>query len=136
MPNQLESQDSKIEDITNDPEEPWTEAPHGDDESDAELVAALREREDDDVEEADESVERVPMAHAEARKASEALRIFVHENQTEQSELRECMAGIENLTRLIAKMTFSARSKQTRVTDFFSRCTCGWRQRLIIGAPP
>ena len=85
MPNQLESQDSKIEDITNDPEEPWTEAPHGDDESDAELVAALREREEDDLEEADVSVEPVPMTLAEAWKAREALRIFVQENQTEHS---------------------------------------------------
>ena len=64
-------------------------------------MAALRERAEEDLEEADESVERVPMTLAEARKASEALRIFVQENQTEQSELQEYIAGIENLNRLI-----------------------------------
>ena len=49
---------------------------------DSELVAALQERDEEDEEEADESVERVPIILAEARKAREALRIFLQENQT------------------------------------------------------
>ena len=31
------------------------------------------------------------------------------------------MGGVESLSRVIEKMRFSARSKQTRVTDYFSR---------------
>ena len=64
---------------------------------------------------------RVPMTLAEAREASEALRIFQQENQTEHSELRDFMGGVESLSRVIEKMRFPARSKQTRVTDYFSR---------------
>ena len=107
----------EIQDITDDPSEQWTEAPHDDDAQDSELVAALQERDEEDEEEADESVERVPMTLAEARKASEALRIFLQENQTEHSELRDFMGG---MSRVIEKMSFSARSKQTSVTDYFS----------------
>ena len=110
----------EIQDITDDPSEQWTEAPHEDDAQDSELVAALQERDEEDEEEADESVERVPMTLAEARKASEALRIFLQENHTEHSELRDFMGGMESLSRVIEKMSFSARSKQTRVTDYFS----------------
>ena len=51
----------EIQDITDDPSEQWTEAPHDDDAQDSELVAALQERGEEDEEEADESVERVPM---------------------------------------------------------------------------
>ena len=72
---------------SDDPSEQWTEAPHDDDAQDSELVAALQERDEEDEEEADESVERVPMTLAEARKASEALRIFLQENQTEHSAI-------------------------------------------------
>ena len=54
-----------MEDTTNNPEEQYIEAPNEDNEADAELVAALRERAEEDLEEADESVERrnerVPM---------------------------------------------------------------------------
>ena len=61
------------------------------------------------------------MTLAEARKASEALRIFLQEKQTEHSELRDFMGGVESLSRVIEEMSLSARSKQTRMTDYFSR---------------
>ena len=44
----------EIQDITDDPSEQWTEAPHDDDAQDSELVAALQERDEEDEEEADE----------------------------------------------------------------------------------
>ena len=84
-------------------------------------MAALQERDEVDEEEADESVERVPITLAEARKVSEALRIFLQEKQTEHSELRDFMGGVESLSRVIEEMSFSALSKQTRMTDYFSR---------------
>ena len=82
-------------------------------------MAALQERDEEDEEEADESVERVPMTLAEARKASEALRIFLQENQTERSELRNfsveslsrVIGSVESLSRVIEEMSFSAWSK-------------------------
>ena len=45
------------------------------------------------------------------------------------------MAGIENLTRLIEEMTFST-FEADKSDGFLFEGTCGWRQRLIIGAPP
>ena len=111
----------EIQNLTDDPSEPWTESPHEDDAQDSELVPELQVRDEEDQEEADESVERVPMTLAKAREASEALWIFLQENQTEHSELRDFMGGVESLSRVIEKMRFPARSKQTRVTDYFSR---------------
>ena len=61
MPERPAIRDWKFQDITDDPSEQWTEAPHDDDAQDSELVAALQERGEEDEEEADESVERVPM---------------------------------------------------------------------------
>ena len=49
-----------------------------------------------------------------------SLRIFLQENQTEHSELRDFMGGVESLSRVNEKMRFPALSKQTRVTDYFS----------------
>ena len=42
------------------------------------------------------------------------------------------MAGFENLTRLMTFSTFEA----DKSDGFLFEGTCGWRQRLIIGAPP
>ena len=88
-------------------------------EEEAELATSLLQRGpgEDDEEGAGDSVERVPMTLKEARAASEALKIFVQENQAEHSELREYRDDIkslnrliERLNRLIEKMAFSARS--------------------------
>ena len=100
----------EIQNLTDDPSEPWTESPHEDDAQDSELVPELQVRDEEDQEEADESVERVPMTLAKAREASEALWIFLQENQTEHSELRDFMGGVESLSRVIEKMSFSVRS--------------------------
>ena len=108
-----------VQDVIDWPEEQWTAAPDEDDDADAELVAALRERAEDDEEEADESTERMPMTLKEAREASEALKLFVEENQAEHPQLRECKNAVENLNRLIEQMSFSARSKQTTMEDHF-----------------
>ena len=111
----------QTEDLTNDLEERWTEAPQEDVEEDAELATALLQRGpgEDDEEEADDSVERVPMTLKEARAASEALKIFVQENQAEHSELRDYKDAVETLNRLIEKMAFSARSRQTTIPEHF-----------------
>ena len=77
-------------------------------------MAALQQRDEEDEEEADESVERVPMTLAEARKASEALRIFLQENQTEHSELRDFMGGMKSLSRVIEKLTMSSLPGRSR----------------------
>ena len=62
----------------------------------------------------------MPMTIKEARKASEALKIFVQENHSEHSELREFKDSVEGLNRLIEKMAFSARSRQTTMLDHFA----------------
>ena len=49
------------------------------------------------------------------------MRIFLQENQIEHLELRDFMGGMESLSRVIERMSFSAQSKQTWVTDYFSR---------------
>ena len=41
------------------------------------------------------------MTLKEAREASEALKLFVEENQTEHPQLREYKNAVENLNRLI-----------------------------------
>ena len=51
--------------------------------------------------------------------ASEALKIFVQENQAEHSELRDYKDAVETLNRLIEKMAFSARSRQTTIPEHF-----------------
>ncbi len=89
-------------------------------EEDVELMAALQQHGEENEEEADDSVEQVPMTLKEARMASEDLKVFVQENQSEHSELREYKDAVENLNRLIKKMTFSVRSKQTIMLDHFS----------------
>ena len=111
----------QTEDLTNDLEERWTEAPQEDVEEDAELATALLQRGPggDDEDEADDSVERVPMTLKEARAASEALKIFVQENQAEHSELRDYKDAVETLNRLIEKMAFSTRSRQTTIPEHF-----------------
>ena len=57
------------------------------------------------------------MILAEARNLKASETFFLQENQTEHSELRDFMGG---MSRVIEKMSFSARSKQTSVTDYFS----------------
>ena len=59
------------------------------------------------------------MTLKEARAASEALKIFVQENQAEHSELRDYKDAVETLNRLIEKMAFSARSRQTTIPEHF-----------------
>ena len=49
------------------------------------------------------------------------VRMFLHEKQTEHSELHDFMGGMESLRRVIERMSFSALSTQPRVTDYFSR---------------
>ena len=96
------------QDITDDPLDWCTGAPQEDNAQDSELEAALQERYEEDEEEADKSVELVPMTLAEDKKAREAVRIFLQENQTEHSELLDFMGGFESLSRVIERMSFSA----------------------------
>jgi len=112
-------------DVINDPEEQWTEAPHWHEyvDADSELLKALEKRSENDEEEADDSVERVLMTIKEARKASEALKIFVQENHSEHSELREFKDAVEGLNRMIERMAFFARSRQTTMLDNFPPAT-------------
>ena len=48
------------------------------------------------------------MTLAEDKKAREAVRIFLQENQTEHSELLDFMGGFESLSPVIERMSFSA----------------------------
>ena len=95
------------------PDERWTEAPFESDEEDAELVAALKARTEQDEDKDDDSTAVVPWALSQARAASDGMKTFFHENQAEHAELRKYMAAVEGIEKLLENMTFSARSKQT-----------------------
>ena len=95
------------------PDERWTEAPIESDEEDAELVAALKARTEQDEDKDDDSTAVVPWALSQARAASDGMKTFFHENQAEHAELRKYMAAVEGIEKLLDNMTFSARSKQT-----------------------
>ena len=85
------------------------------DEEDAELVAALKARTEQDEDKDDDSTAVVPWALSQARAASDGMKTFFHENQAEHAELRKYMAAVEGIEKLLENMTFSARSKQTRL---------------------
>jgi hypothetical protein len=95
------------------PDERWTEAPIESDEEDAELVAALKARSEQDEEEDDDSPAVIPWTLSQARAASDGMKTFFHANQAEHPELRKYMEAVEGIEKLLENMTFSARSKQT-----------------------
>ncbi len=97
------------------PDERWTEAPIESDEEDAELVAALKARSEQDEDEDDDSPAVIPWAGtlSQARAASDGMKTFFRANQAEHPELRRYMAAVEGIEKLLKNMTFSARSKQT-----------------------
>jgi hypothetical protein len=97
------------------PDERWTEAPIESDEEDAELVSALKACSEQDVEEADDSLVVIPWTLSQARAASEGMKAFVHANLEEHPELSKYMPHVEDLEKLLENMTFSARSKQTKL---------------------
>ena len=99
------------------PDERWTEAPIESDEEDAELVNALRARSEEDEEEADDSAEVVPWTLSEARVGAEQMKIFFEANHQEHPELRKYMDAVEGIEKLLEKMTFSARAKQTTLME-------------------
>jgi len=79
------------------------------DEEDAELVAALKARTEQDEDKDDDSTAVVPWALSQARAASDGMKTFFHENQAEHAELRKYMAAVEGIEKLLEKMTFFGR---------------------------
>ena len=87
------------------------------DDNDAELVAVLNARREDDKDDADDSKAVVPWALLQAPTGSGEMKIFVQANQQEHPELRKYNDAVEGLGALIEKMPFSARSKQITLLD-------------------
>ena len=78
---------------------------------------ALRARSEEDEEEADDSAEVVPWTLSEARVGAEQMKIFFEANHQEHPELRKYMDAVEGIEKLLEKMTFSARAKQTTLME-------------------
>ena len=66
-----------------------------------------------DVEDADDSTAVIPLTLSQARAGSAEMKTFFHANQGEHPELRKYMDAVEGIEKLLERMTYSARSKQT-----------------------
>ena len=55
----------------------------------------------------------LPWTLHQARAASEGMKIFFNANQGEHPELRKSMDAVEGIEKLLERMTFSSRLKQT-----------------------
>ena len=73
----------------------------------------IRACSEQDVEEADDSTAVVPWTLSQARAGSAEMTTFFHANVGEHEELRKYMDAVEGIQKLVERMTFSARSKQT-----------------------
>ena len=80
-------------------------------------VAVIRACSDQDVEDADDSTVVIPwtLSLSQARAGSAEMKTFFHENQGEHPELRKNMDAVEGIEKLLERMTFFARSKQTNL---------------------
>ena len=110
----------RIEDLLNPSDELWTEAPVESDEEDAALVEAIQVRAEEDQEDADDSVQHVPMSLKEARELFARGKTFVQDNQANPA-MQKFLAPVEGLVRALEAMTFSSRTCQSAMTDFFPR---------------
>ena len=70
----------------------------------------MKDRSEQDVEDADDSTATVPWTLSQAREVGVGRKIFLQANQGEHPELREYMGAVVGLERLLERM-MSARSR-------------------------
>jgi hypothetical protein len=107
-----------VEDLLNPAEERWTEPPVESDDEDADLVQAIRDRPEENEEDAYDSEPHVPLTLKEARELFVKSKRFLQDNQSDLS-LQKYLVPVESLVRALETMNFAARTRQTSISQFF-----------------